>query len=116
MSSTNKTNNENPNTKLVIPEWIKEEYFQDILQKDHPNFKRIVKFAVIAATGPGENYTSIMVRVNIDIELKSKSKQTNLSKIYFKKLISKQIQASKILPTFSKPRYQVPKLPNYLNT
>ncbi|XP_055856527.1 uncharacterized protein LOC129919608 [Episyrphus balteatus] len=72
-STTNKNNNDNPNTKLVIPEWIKEDYFQGILEKDHPDFKRIVRFAVIAATGPGENYTSIMVRVNIDIELKNSS-------------------------------------------
>lgn len=60
----------NPNEFLVIPKWINEEYFRPILEKDVNDFVTIKNFTPIAATQPGENYTSIMVRVVIDIELK----------------------------------------------
>lgn len=63
----------NPNEYLEIPKWINEDYFAVILEKDVPDYKSITKFTPIAATAPGENYTSIMVRVVIDIELKDGS-------------------------------------------
>lgn len=61
----NKTQDEivNPNEFLNIPKWINEEYFQPILEKDVADYKTITKFTPIAATAPGENYTSIMVRI-----------------------------------------------------
>lgn len=59
----------NPNEFLAIPKWINEDYFLPILEKDVTNFKRIIKFKPVAATAPGENYTSIMVRVIIEVEL-----------------------------------------------
>ena len=64
----------NPNEHLSIPKWINEEYFEDILAKDVPNYQRIVSFKPIAATAPGDNYTSIMVRVFLDVELKGEQK------------------------------------------
>ncbi|KAM7360750.1 uncharacterized protein ACRADG_007469 isoform 1-T2 [Cochliomyia hominivorax] len=60
----------NPNEYLNIPKWINEDYFRPILEKNIPHFKAITKFTPIAATAPGENYTSVMVRVIIDFELK----------------------------------------------
>ncbi|XP_037952115.1 uncharacterized protein LOC119682694 [Teleopsis dalmanni] len=60
----------NPNLNLEIPKWINEKYFEKILQKDMPQFKKILKFTPTAATPPGENYTSIMVRIHMDIEMK----------------------------------------------
>ncbi|XP_037947826.1 uncharacterized protein LOC119679505 [Teleopsis dalmanni] len=63
----------NPNQYLQIPKWINEDYFIPILEKDIPDFVRIVNFTTIAATAPGENYTSIMVRVIMEIELKDGS-------------------------------------------
>ncbi|KAH8362813.1 hypothetical protein KR084_001278 [Drosophila pseudotakahashii] len=63
----------NPNEHLVIPEWINEDYFRPILEKDVTNFDKIVNFTPIAATAPGENYTSIMVRVVIDLLFKDGS-------------------------------------------
>ncbi|KAI8118174.1 hypothetical protein CVS40_10086 [Lucilia cuprina] len=65
----------NPNEYLDIPKWINEDYFLPILEKDVNDFKCITKFTPIAATAPGENYTSIMVRVIIDVELKDGSSQ-----------------------------------------
>lgn len=60
----------NPNEFLAIPKWINEEYFRPIVEQDVTDFASIKNFKPVAATQPGENYTSIMVRVIIDIELK----------------------------------------------
>jgi len=60
----------NPNEHLHIPKWVNEDYFLPILQKDVEIFDKIVNFTPIAATAPGENYTSIMIRVIVDILLK----------------------------------------------
>ncbi|KAH8359887.1 hypothetical protein KR093_009317 [Drosophila rubida] len=71
---------ENPNEFLDIPKWINEDYFRPILEKDVNDFAGIKKFTCIAATQPGDNYTSIMVRVIIDIETKDGSEK-NISYI-----------------------------------
>ncbi|EDV41612.1 uncharacterized protein Dana_GF17421 [Drosophila ananassae] len=65
----------NPNEFLLIPKWINEDYFVPILEKDMGNFEKIVSFLPIAATAPGENYTSIMVRVVIVYLSKDGSKE-----------------------------------------
>ncbi|XP_017008132.3 uncharacterized protein [Drosophila takahashii] len=65
----------NPNEHLHIPKWVNEDYFLPILQKDVEAFDKIVNFIPIAATAPGENYTSIMIRVIVDILLKDGSEQ-----------------------------------------
>ncbi|EDV93527.1 uncharacterized protein LOC6564201 [Drosophila grimshawi] len=65
----------NPNEFLAIPKWINEDYFRPIIEKDVPDFMSFKNFNPIAATQPGENYTSIMVRVVIDIELKDGSEK-----------------------------------------
>ncbi|KAI8045110.1 hypothetical protein M5D96_001288 [Drosophila gunungcola] len=65
----------NPNELLHIPKWVNEDYFLPILAKDVKNFDKIVNFTPIAATAPGENYTSIMIRVIVDILLKDGSQQ-----------------------------------------
>ncbi|KAH8312772.1 hypothetical protein KR044_012880, partial [Drosophila immigrans] len=53
-----------------IPKWINEDYFRPILEKDVKDFVSIKNLTTIAATQPGDNYTSIMVRVILDIETK----------------------------------------------
>ncbi|KAH8247204.1 hypothetical protein KR038_000045 [Drosophila bunnanda] len=65
----------NPNEYLHIPKWVNEDYFLPILEKDVPNFDKIVNFFPIAATAPGENYTSIMIRVVVDVLLKDGSEE-----------------------------------------
>lgn len=62
----------NPNLCLDIPKWINEKYFENILKKDVTNFRRILNFSIIPATPPGENYTSIMLRIKMDIEMDGK--------------------------------------------
>uniref|UniRef100_A0A1A9WJF8 CHK domain-containing protein n=1 Tax=Glossina brevipalpis TaxID=37001 RepID=A0A1A9WJF8_9MUSC len=64
-----------PNKHLKIPTWITREYFVNILKRDIPGFENIQQFTSIAATAPGENYTSTMVRVIIDVGIKDKQSQ-----------------------------------------
>ncbi|XP_022218887.1 uncharacterized protein LOC111071709 [Drosophila obscura] len=65
----------NPNEHLTIPKWVNEDYFLPILEKDVNGFDKIISFTPIAATAPGENYTSVMIRVHIDVLLKDGSRQ-----------------------------------------
>lgn len=60
----------NPNDSLHIPDWINAEYFQDVLKKDEPDFVTVKKFTPTAAIPPGENFTSIMLRIHMDLEMK----------------------------------------------
>ncbi|EDW34164.1 GL22098 [Drosophila persimilis] len=65
----------NPNEYLEIPKWVNEDYFQPILEKDVSGFQKIIRFTPIAATAPGDNYASIMIRVHIDTLLNDGSEQ-----------------------------------------
>ncbi|XP_055854520.1 uncharacterized protein LOC129918170 [Episyrphus balteatus] len=61
----------NPNDNLKIPDWIyNESLFLDILKENIPEFSNILKFTPLAAIGPGENYTSTMIRIHIHVQLK----------------------------------------------
>lgn len=60
----------NPNEHLAIPEWITEEYFKSVLDKDEPDHVKVLKFTPVAAIPPGGNFTSVMLRIYIDLELK----------------------------------------------
>lgn len=63
---------ENPNEHLNIPDWITEKYFQSVLDKDEPDHVKVLKFTPVAAIPPGGNFTSVMLRIYIDLELKGK--------------------------------------------
>ncbi|XP_017145362.1 uncharacterized protein LOC108157702 [Drosophila miranda] len=63
----------NPNEHLVIPKWITQEYFEQILQKDEPEYVKILSFKPVAAIPPGENFTSIMLRVHLELQFKDGS-------------------------------------------
>ncbi|XP_061397893.1 uncharacterized protein LOC133333599, partial [Musca vetustissima] len=52
------------------PEWLNEKYFEDIIRGEFENYQQIVKFKVSPATNTGDNYSSIMLKTDIDIELK----------------------------------------------
>ncbi|BFF89750.1 uncharacterized protein DMAD_08429 [Drosophila madeirensis] len=79
----------NPNEYLDIPKWVSEDYFLPILEQDVSGFQKIISFTPIAATAPGDNYTSIMIRVHIDILLKDGNEQ----KISY--ILKTQLDASK---------------------
>lgn len=72
----------NPNEQLAIPEWVNEDYFRPIIAKDVEDFVSIKSFTAIAATQPGENFTSVMVRVIVDIEVKGKWVTFGMKKKY----------------------------------
>ncbi|KAM8704331.1 hypothetical protein ACLKA7_008870 [Drosophila subpalustris] len=74
-NSSDSSKPENPNEFLTIPKWINEDYFLPIIEKDVKDFVSIKNFTAIAATQPGENYTSIMVRVLVETEVKDSSDQ-----------------------------------------
>ncbi|XP_052846830.1 uncharacterized protein LOC128258890 [Drosophila gunungcola] len=66
----------NPNENLIIPDWINEKYFTSVLEKDEPDHAKVLKFTTVAATKPGENFTSTMLRSYIKLEMKDGSVKT----------------------------------------
>lgn len=60
----------NPNNNLEIPEWVNEEYFRKILLQDEPKYESVLTFTPVAAIPPGENFTSIMIRIYIELAMK----------------------------------------------
>ncbi|XP_017052862.1 uncharacterized protein LOC108096024 [Drosophila ficusphila] len=56
--------------KVRIPTWINEAYFKRLLKKEFREFRRILNLSIIPATPPGETYTSLLMRIVIDIEMK----------------------------------------------
>lgn len=60
----------NPNEDLIIPSWVNVDYFKDILSKDEPDVKSVENFTPIAAVPPGDNFTSIMLRIHMDLKMK----------------------------------------------
>lgn len=57
-----------------IPAWINEAYFKRLLKREFREFRRILNLSIIPATPPGETYTSLLMRIVIDIELKGEKK------------------------------------------
>ncbi|ALC45501.1 CG5793 [Drosophila busckii] len=53
----------------VVPKWIHRNVFLEILTEHIPNFKRIKKFRVGLANSDDENYSSLLLRVRIKVEL-----------------------------------------------
>ncbi|XP_073842682.1 uncharacterized protein [Musca autumnalis] len=58
------------------PEWLNESYFEDILRGEFENYQKIVKFNVSPATNAGDNYSSIMLKTDIDIGLTDNTQST----------------------------------------
>uniref|UniRef100_A0A1B0G5F7 CHK kinase-like domain-containing protein n=1 Tax=Glossina morsitans morsitans TaxID=37546 RepID=A0A1B0G5F7_GLOMM len=69
MATTKAANIENPNENLRIPSWITKEYFKEILANDEPGALYVKHFTPTAAIPPGENFTSIMLRIHVDLEM-----------------------------------------------
>ncbi|KAH8390807.1 hypothetical protein KR200_000923 [Drosophila serrata] len=61
---------ENPNESLVVQKWLNESKLKPLLAKDEPEYARILKFTPVAAVPPGGNFTSVMLRVYLDLEMK----------------------------------------------
>ncbi|EDW84833.1 uncharacterized protein Dwil_GK14337 [Drosophila willistoni] len=66
----------NPNEHLIIPDWINVKYFDKVLKQDQPDYVEVLKFTPVAAIPPGENFTSTMLRIYIDLKLKDGTTKT----------------------------------------
>jgi len=53
----------------LVPEWIHKSQFIEILKENVPEFSRIENFFVKPALTAKENYSSLILRVTIDVEL-----------------------------------------------
>ncbi|XP_017123786.1 uncharacterized protein LOC108143769 [Drosophila elegans] len=52
-----------------IPDWVREELFEDVLKSNMVGYSKVRSFKAESGSSAGENYASIMVRVNIEVEL-----------------------------------------------
>ncbi|XP_017144148.1 uncharacterized protein LOC108156910 [Drosophila miranda] len=57
-------------SSVRIPEWVNEAYFKKLLKREFREFRRILNLSIIPATPPGETYTSLLMRIIVDIEMK----------------------------------------------
>lgn len=57
----------------LLPKWLNETQFEELLAANVPQFSKIVGFRVKPAMAPGENYATLMLRISIDVELTGKS-------------------------------------------
>ncbi|KAH8330902.1 hypothetical protein KR067_008716, partial [Drosophila pandora] len=58
--------------EVHIPEWLTSEVFKDLIKHEVKDFKKIKSLRARAGVPSGENYATIMLRVELDIETKGK--------------------------------------------
>ncbi|XP_019892273.2 uncharacterized protein LOC109612572 [Musca domestica] len=58
------------------PEWLNEELFREFLEEDFPNFQKISQFYIKPAVAAGENYMTVLLRVEISVEMSNGDKET----------------------------------------
>ncbi|XP_017487120.1 PREDICTED: uncharacterized protein LOC108375500 isoform X1 [Rhagoletis zephyria] len=56
--------------RIEIPKWLTAELFEQLLRESVANYQKITQFEAKPALAAGENYATIMLRVNIEAELK----------------------------------------------
>ncbi|KAI9579894.1 hypothetical protein GQX74_000682 [Glossina fuscipes] len=57
----------------VIPKWIKVELFEEIFRQTQPKYQSTKNFKVYHALAPGENYATVMLKVEAEVMLKDGS-------------------------------------------
>ncbi|XP_033232393.1 uncharacterized protein [Drosophila pseudoobscura] len=62
-----------PDGTSLVPNWLNETQFVNILAASVPHFSKILSFRARPAMSPGENYATLMLRISIDVELDDKS-------------------------------------------
>ncbi|KAH8359884.1 hypothetical protein KR093_009300, partial [Drosophila rubida] len=62
--------------KPLVPSWLTAEIFEPVLKDSFKNFKKISKFNATRGTKPGDNYATIMLRIELEIELTDKTTQS----------------------------------------
>ncbi|XP_034659857.1 uncharacterized protein LOC117895984 [Drosophila subobscura] len=61
--------------KQTAPEWVNKQLFVGLLEQTHDDFKAITNFATKAAISEGENYLTIVLRIQIGMQLKDDSEK-----------------------------------------
>lgn len=52
-----------------VPDWVQAEKFVDVLKESVKGFSKIKSFKANSGSAAGENYSTVMLRLNIDVEL-----------------------------------------------
>lgn len=65
---------DNTNNTSNVPSWVEAKLFESVLKENVANFKEIKDFKAYAGLAPGENYSTIMTRIEILIELEGNDK------------------------------------------
>ncbi|XP_075145779.1 uncharacterized protein LOC142220487 isoform X2 [Haematobia irritans] len=117
---TSKSGNDSNNSSIPAkekPEWLTQDLFREFLEKDFPNFKKIKNFIVKPAVATGENYMTVLLRVNLSVEMPDSSMKTTsymlkiLPSVEKFKMMVKQWQVfAKELRTYTK---LIPKFEEY---
>ncbi|XP_016980500.1 uncharacterized protein LOC108045629 [Drosophila rhopaloa] len=61
---------------VQIPDWVKPEAFQDLLKNKVKDYKKTKALRAKAGVAAGENYATIMLRLELDVETKDNSQFT----------------------------------------
>lgn len=67
--------NDSNNDKSKVPDWLVAEIFEDLLKNNVDGYETTLNFRAFSAMPPGENYSTTMLRIEIDLELKGKNTQ-----------------------------------------
>ncbi|EDV53679.1 uncharacterized protein LOC6554930 [Drosophila erecta] len=62
--------------EVPIPAWVKTEAFEDLLKDNVKDYERTTALRAKAGVAAGENYATIMLRLELDVETKDKSQVT----------------------------------------
>ncbi|XP_073842766.1 uncharacterized protein [Musca autumnalis] len=71
MTDQNKVNH-----TISIPSWIEKSLFENVLKEKVDNFRCITKFDVKPGSTAGENYATVILRIDVDIELQDGSSKS----------------------------------------
>lgn len=82
MSTQKKTDSPASN----VPDWVQGDLFLDVLKNTVKGFKEIKKFSTVCGSEVGENYATIMLRVNIEVQLEGKKETCDYTFIYKKQI------------------------------
>lgn len=63
------TGQTNGNSLNLIPKWIESHLFEQVVKRNVKDFRGIKKFVVKPGAGGGENYATLMLKVEIEVEL-----------------------------------------------
>uniref|UniRef100_A0A1I8PC14 CHK kinase-like domain-containing protein n=1 Tax=Stomoxys calcitrans TaxID=35570 RepID=A0A1I8PC14_STOCA len=63
------TNNDNQTQLSIVPKWVEAKLFEGTIKEVEPEFKEIKEFKIEPALAPGENYASLMLKVEFVISL-----------------------------------------------